>query len=328
MDLVKKAVLADAGGGLYSDALMKTQVKISTVADYTCEFGLHELRARYVESQYANHITTDNVLVTSGVKEGLMLLALFFQRKEKSVAISDIAWPGFAKIFGGLDYDIKRYSYTSIRSIEDASKRCSVLIVNNPHNPTGFFFSCAEMKKIVAVTKENGCMLIIDECLAHYSFGDCERFSAQVDDTHVAVVDSLSKWAGMPGLRVGFINACKSLIDNLVEIKCRFLNPVSSVAQVTAAENMNNFSKWAKAEKEKSKKVLDTVSGLIAGEGYEVTGLLVQYMWLKAGERIQNGKLGIQGIEFKVVGGETFGADKQYARFNYRQCEQALNELV
>ena len=328
MDIVKKAVLADSGGGLYTGDLITADFQSSVIADYSNEFGSQELRASYVENQYENSISPENVLVTSGVKEGLLLLALLFQGEGNRVGIADIAWPGFSKIFGGMNYYIEYYRYNSVHSIEEISKTCSILVVNNPHNPTGFFFSDVEMQRIIEIAKRNGCLLVVDECLFHYSFGECNRFPIQIESTNVVVVDSLSKWAGMPGLRVGFINTHRSLIEELMKIKCKFLNPVSSVAQKTAERNMERLSKWAVDENKSSMDMLAKVSNLFVREGYEIVGCLVQYMWIKTGMNVEDSKLSIKGREFKVVKGETFGAENHYARFNYRQCERALKELV
>ncbi|WP_229805365.1 pyridoxal phosphate-dependent aminotransferase [Saccharospirillum salsuginis] len=322
---MNKEIYKDTGSGLFPDDQIVIDSTGYAVADYSDESGLFGLRESYVYSQHNNCLSPDNVLVTSGVKESLLLIALYSQGKRNLIGIPEIAWPGYAKVFGGLGYELTFYKHDCITSITEATKSCSMVVLNNPHNPTGVTLNKHDIETISEKARSNNCLLVIDECLLHYSLGSSERTFLDNDNTHTLVVDSISKWGGMPGLRVGFINAHTTLIRDLVNVKSDFINPVSSIAQIVASRNMSKMSNWALKEKETSQSIINLMGRLVEKEDYEVIGTLTQYMWIKSNKAKADDFLTFNGHTFEIINGQHFGANKRYARFNYRQCARVLN---
>lgn len=82
------------------------------------------------------------------------------------------------------------------------------MIVINPDNPSGNYIRIADMKSLIAWTKENNINLLVDESFV--DFAD-EADSTLIDqeilrgNPHLYVMKSISKSYGVPGLRLGVL---------------------------------------------------------------------------------------------------------------------------
>ncbi|HSH01732.1 MAG TPA: aminotransferase class I/II-fold pyridoxal phosphate-dependent enzyme [Anaerolineae bacterium] len=81
-----------------------------------------------------------------------------------------------------------------------------LVIINFPHNPTGFLPTRAELERIVAIVREAGVWLFSDEMYRLLEFDEAERLPAVVDLYERGIVlAGLSKAHGLPGLRAGWL---------------------------------------------------------------------------------------------------------------------------
>jgi threonine-phosphate decarboxylase len=87
------------------------------------------------------------------------------------------------------------------------SRRPGLCLVNNPHNPSGALASRAEMRSLLSTTREIGTTLVVDEAFIDYA--PEETVCSEVAGPGLIVIRSLTKFYGIPGLRVGFAVASK-----------------------------------------------------------------------------------------------------------------------
>jgi aspartate/methionine/tyrosine aminotransferase len=81
-----------------------------------------------------------------------------------------------------------------------------LLIVNFPHNPTGFLPSRAEFESIVKLTERHGVTLFCDEMYRMLERDPRDRLPAACDlSPNATSLSGLSKAFGLPGLRVGWL---------------------------------------------------------------------------------------------------------------------------
>jgi threonine-phosphate decarboxylase len=86
------------------------------------------------------------------------------------------------------------------RAIADC--RPSMCVLTNPHNPSGALATVAELLAVVRVAGECQVQLLIDE--AFIDFAPSETLAAEATSSaHLVVLRSLTKFYGMPALRVG-----------------------------------------------------------------------------------------------------------------------------
>lgn len=106
-----------------------------------------------------------------------------------------------------LDYDHGWWlDLDSVRSAVTAST-CALVVVN-PNNPTGSFLKRAEQQALAELCAERGLALIADEVFFDYAFqDDASRApsSVTVDQTLCFTLNGLSKAAGLPQMKLGWI---------------------------------------------------------------------------------------------------------------------------
>ena len=94
--------------------------------------------------------------------------------------------------------------------------------VNSPSNPTGRVHSESELRACVKWARQNGAILVCDEC--YIDFGDTATPTSLLkytdgDNSNVLVVHSLSKRSSMAGYRGAFLIGDKQLISQIREIR-------------------------------------------------------------------------------------------------------------
>lgn len=84
--------------------------------------------------------------------------------------------------------------------------RTRALVINSPHNPTGYHFSSREMEQLVDFCRSHRLILFADEVYQNLEHDPSERLSAACDLYENAVsLNVMSKAYGLAGLRIGWI---------------------------------------------------------------------------------------------------------------------------
>lgn len=80
------------------------------------------------------------------------------------------------------------------------------VLVNFPHNPTGFVPTPGWMQELIAILRAQGVLLLSDEVYRGLEYAPAERLPPAADLYENAIsVGVLSKAYGLPGLRIGWI---------------------------------------------------------------------------------------------------------------------------
>jgi len=111
--------------------------------------------------------------------------------------------------------------HLEVDSLEAAiTEQTRVLLLNNPHNPTGAVLSPDRVKAIAEFCRDNDLWLISDEAYEHlvYDGEFVSPFDMEDHWDHTAVIASVSKSHFMTGWRCGWAVGPEELIDRLVSI--------------------------------------------------------------------------------------------------------------
>jgi aspartate/methionine/tyrosine aminotransferase len=181
--------------------------------------GLVELR----DAVAAFHgVTRDEVVITAGSQGALFSLFHGWVDPGDEVLVPDPGFPAYAalaKLCGGaaIPYPLApddgfRLRAAAVIGLLEARPAVRAVVVNHPANPTGAGATAAELGALAAACDARGVLLVSDEVYRDLHFGTRPPSLRDVTRTG-AVVSSISKGFGSPGLRVGWMIADRKWLD-------------------------------------------------------------------------------------------------------------------
>jgi aspartate/methionine/tyrosine aminotransferase len=96
-----------------------------------------------------------------------------------------------------------------------------LLVVNSPHNPTGYVFDDADLRQLLAMAESRGVQVLVDEAYRGAEHDpDASMRSAVELSERVGVLGLLSKAYGLPGLRTAWLATRNGeLLDAVARMK-------------------------------------------------------------------------------------------------------------
>jgi len=177
-------------------------------------------------------------------------------------------------------------------NIDQHINELDVLLLINPNNPTG---SCFEREQLLTWRRQlarRGGWLIIDE-----AFIDCTPQHSLASETGLPgliVLRSLGKFFGLAGIRVGFVLAEPTLLQQLHEQ----LGPwaVSSPSRWVATQALRDHP-WQQQARQKLPQQAQQLAQLLQSVGLTPTGSATLFHWVTTPETTEiHHRLAKQGI--------------------------------
>ena len=85
-------------------------------------------------------------------------------------------------------------------------RRTRAVVINSPHNPTGFHMTPALFREVVRLAEERSVLLFSDEVYREAEYREADRLPAACDQSEACVsLGVMSKSYGLPGLRIGWL---------------------------------------------------------------------------------------------------------------------------
>lgn len=222
--------------------------------------GTDELRAEVARLHPG--ATPENVLITTGTSEALLLLLR--QLRPRRVALIVPAFQLLSEIPRSLGAEILRLPLRwSANGVPHApieawaalilQSKPDVFIFNHPHNPSGLVFSDEERALLLDACDKVNCTVVGDE---HYRFlSQDNRAATDVDEVARAkmgptlwsssqrriVTGSFIKCAGTPGLRIGWCVGQPELLAQMQSEKNYLTHTVNPLSQKLAVWFLQSF---------------------------------------------------------------------------------------
>jgi threonine-phosphate decarboxylase len=118
-----------------------------------------------------------------------------------------------------------------------SERRPSLCVLTNPHNPSGALTTAAEMPQVLQAASAHQVQLLIDEAFIDFAPNDTLTAAATGSD-QLVVLRSLTKFFGMPALRVGY---CVSTPAMTGRIEAQLPEwPVTTLAAAAATEALRD----------------------------------------------------------------------------------------
>lgn len=135
----------------------------------------------------------------------------------------------------GIVRSIKRKNDFSIDTdliLRSITKKTKVIFICNPNNPTGNITDIAEIKRIL----DRDVFVCVDE--AYIEFGGESTTSLLNTYANLIIIRSLSKWAGIAGLRLGYGLMNSYLVKQLMKIKSPYnVNTAAVIAGIASLQD-------------------------------------------------------------------------------------------
>jgi aspartate aminotransferase len=196
---------------LVQDALIKNVGK----GEYAAVPGIPELRnaiSKYNKHYFGMDIDPERIYVGPGTKE---LIFNLLEVLHGTVILPTPAWLGYLPQIRFLkkNYHMlptranKKFSPNDLRKLAlRLQDRQKILILNNPHNPTGLLYDRLELEEIADVCREQNITVISDEIYAQTTY-DFSKFVSmgKIYPEGTFVTNGLSKSHAAGGYRLGYV---------------------------------------------------------------------------------------------------------------------------
>lgn len=228
-----------------------------------------ELRQKLAD---LNNKNIDNILTTNGADEAIYAVFNTFLESDECIltACPTFTMPKiYSKIIGAKFIEVlykKRWEFPIGEFLEQMKNdKIKVLHLTTPNNPTGDVISKTDMKRILDNSK--GKIVLIDEVYANFSKISYSEF---LDDyENIIIVRSFSKDFALAGLRLGYMVASKTLIDEVKKVLSPYnVNNIAVLAGIKALEDIEHFEHQQKDFK-RAKEELTTLFKNLGGVVYE-----------------------------------------------------------
>lgn len=180
--------------------------------------GIPALREAIAKAARARGIsaTAEGILVTSGAKPMLQYAVFAVVQEGAEVLVPDTGfpiYPSLVRLAGGVPrpYPVVRqgdgYALDLDALAAAVTPRTKALMVNSPHNPTGWVASAAEMEAIAKLALAHDLWVISDEIydgLTYEAAGSPSFAAIPGLKDRTIVIDGFSKRYAMTGFRLGF----------------------------------------------------------------------------------------------------------------------------
>ncbi len=204
---------------LVQEALIKNADK----GAYAAVPGIPELRhaiSKYNRHYFGMDVAPERIYVGPGTKE---LIFNLLEVLHGTVILPTPAWLGYLPQIRFLEKNFhmlptgagKKISPDDLRKLAlRLHDRQKILILNNPHNPTGLLYNQLELEEIADVCREQNIVIISDEIYAQTTY-DFSKFASmgKIYPEGAFVTNGLSKSHAAGGYRLGYVIFPQHAVD-------------------------------------------------------------------------------------------------------------------
>jgi aspartate/methionine/tyrosine aminotransferase len=233
----------------------KMQQGFNQYAPYPGSLSLRAEVSHYYNKFYKlNYHPETEITVTVGATEAIYLVITALINPGDEVIVLEPFYDSYVasiKMAGGIPVPVTMHAPDFIvdeRELTQAvSPRTKMIILNNPHNPSGKVWSKDELKIICDVVKKNDLYLLSDEVYEFLVFDGQTHFPTATFEgmrEHTITVSSAGKTFGLTGWKIGWICA-----NEKISHACRLVHQyvtfsVSTPMQEAVAEGLKRLPEY------------------------------------------------------------------------------------
>ncbi|MFY4796337.1 succinyldiaminopimelate transaminase [Aliarcobacter butzleri] len=303
---------------------------------------LRESMINFVKNRFNVSLKMSQIIPTFGTREVLFNFPQFalFDKKNPVIAFTN----PFYQIYEGAAIAsraevihinlTKENNFKAILSDEEL-KRCDLVILNFPNNPTSASMGVEELGLWVKKALEFNFILVNDECYSEIYFDENTKPASLLEASikvgnsefkNILVMNSISKRSSAPGLRSGFIAGDETILKDYLQyrtyIGCASPVPLQEAAAV-AWNDQNHVAEFRKIYK-RNFEIAQEILGIPTPEA-------TFYIWLEVENDLEFTKNLYKEKNIKVLPGSFLGRGglgKEYVRIALVENEEKTKESL
>lgn len=228
---------------------------------YTETPGIPELReaiAEYLNTRYGSDVKPSEVVVTPGTKGAIFLALAAYIDPGEEIIVPEPSYPAYpegVKVVGGVPRYVpikfegpeKGFSL-DLSMIEDMiTDKTKMIVVNNPHNPTGALFTPKQLDELMDIARRKNVMILADEIYDNFVY-DGEPFKSLISypdwRDYVVYTNGFSKTFSMTGWRLGYVVVREEIARNLSKVAVNIWGCPVSFGQKAAITALRDPETW------------------------------------------------------------------------------------
>ena len=181
-------------------------------------------------------IPFEQIVCGAGLDDVFATLAMLLIEPGDQVIISEPTFGVYRPLFSTHGADVVNAPLTADFALQpdvvlDAlTDRTKLIIICSPNNPTGNVFP---LRDIRAICSGANCLVAIDE--AYVEFSGQSHIPLMDEFPNVMILRTMSKWAGLAGMRVGYGLVPEQLVDTVGHVVPPFHNVALASSEAAVA---------------------------------------------------------------------------------------------
>ncbi len=317
----------------------------SLLKKYPASAGIPQLKEamiNFVNTRFGVKLDLNQIIPTFGTREALFNFPQFalFDIKDPVIAYTN----PFYQIYEGaaiasraevIHINLTKENDFKAHLSDEELKKCDLVILNFPNNPTAGSMSKEELSIWVQKALEFDFILINDECYSEIYFNKEDKPASLLEASilvgndefkNVLVMNSISKRSSAPGLRSGFVAGDAKILKEYMQYRtyvgCASPVPLQEAAVVAwnDQEHVDYFRSVYKQNFLLAEEILGTK-----------TPQATFYIWLEVKDELEFTKNLYQEKNIKVVPGSFLGREEQgknYVRIALVENEEKTKEVL
>lgn len=238
------------------DAIINCTALLNTgEVRYTPADGIPALKKaviRYTEENYDRVVTPENVIISNGAKQAIMVLLYAILEPKDEVIFPAPYWvsyPEMVKLAGGVPLPVVPEDgsfHPTVKEIEEViGSYTKAIILNSPNNPSGVVYSDEFIGQIVELCEKRDIWLIMDDTYNRLIFDgrnptNCYNWARKpLESSKLVVINCVSKMYAMTGFRIGWAVGNPTVIAAMTNIQSQQTSGPSAPSQWAAVGALN-----------------------------------------------------------------------------------------
>ena len=233
------------------DAILNCSAQLNTgEIRYAPADGLPAMKKaviRYTEEHYDRLVAPENVIISSGAKQAIMVLLHAILEPKDEVLFPVPYWvsyPEMVRLAGGVPVPVRAEDGSFQPRIEDIAEKVGsytrAIIINSPNNPSGAMYSREFIAQVVELCEKKNLWLVMDDLYNRLVFDGKKAPNAwefakdSPESSKLVVVQGVSKMYAMTGFRIGWAIANREVTEAMTNIQSHQTSGPVTVSQWAA----------------------------------------------------------------------------------------------